>query len=64
MDNQRPEITWTVTLDQANQILQILGNQNFNKIADLIMNLRRQGEAQVQLLNQQAAAPQRQEVKT
>lgn len=69
MDQQRPEITWTLPIDQANLILNLLGNYSFNKIADILVNLRRQGEAQIQLLNQQAQAPQRppvagQEVKT
>jgi hypothetical protein len=50
-----PEITWTLSMTQANIILNVLGKQPFESVADLIMDLRNQAQAQIQLYQQQAA---------
>ena len=70
-DNPNPEITWSVPMAQANHILDVLGRQPYNEIAPLVMFLRRQADAQIQLLQQQQgvgqqpqANPPRQDVKT
>lgn len=50
-----PEITWTLPMTQANMVLGILGDQKFNQVADLIIDLRNQAQAQIQLFQQQLA---------
>ena len=45
---RQPEITWVLPMDQANTILNILGKQPYETIADLIMNLRMQAQPQVE----------------
>jgi hypothetical protein len=50
------EITLTVSIPEANGILQSLANQPFNQVADLIFKLKGQAEAQVQANIQQEQA--------
>jgi hypothetical protein len=50
-----PEITWTLPLPQANMLLAIVGKQPFEQVADLIIELRNQATAQIQLYQQQLA---------
>lgn len=52
-DSINPEITWTVPIQQANIILQVLGRQPHDEVAQLIAFLRRQADAQIQMLQQQ-----------
>jgi hypothetical protein len=53
-----PEITWTLPMAQANMVLAIIGKQPFETVADLIMELRNQATAQIQLYQQQLAQSQ------
>jgi hypothetical protein len=48
-----PEITWTLSMDQANLMLSIAAKQPFEQVADLIVELRNQAQAQIQLFQQQ-----------
>jgi hypothetical protein len=50
-----PEITWTLPLAQANMVLGYLGEQKFRDVADIIIELRNQAQAQIQLFQQQIA---------
>lgn len=50
---QEPTITWQLPLNQANIILNVLGKQPFETVADLIMDLRQQAGTQLQRLQQQ-----------
>lgn len=43
-----PEITWTLTMPQANQIMGTLAKQPFGEVADLIAELQKQAQAQLQ----------------
>lgn len=49
-----PEITWTISLPKANLMLAIMAKQPFEQVADLIIELRNQAQAQIQLFQQQA----------
>ena len=48
-----PEITWTLSMTQANVVLSIIGKQPFEQIADLIIELRNQAQQQLQAFQQQ-----------
>lgn len=48
-----PEITWTIHMDQANTILSVLAQQPFERVAELIVDLRNQAQAQLQSFQQQ-----------
>ena len=48
-----PEITWTLSMTQANVVLSIIGKQPFEQIADLIIELRNQAQQQLQAYQQQ-----------
>jgi hypothetical protein len=50
MSNQAPTITFNVTIDQANAILNILGNAPFVQSANLINLLQEQAGPQVRAL--------------
>jgi hypothetical protein len=52
-----PEITWTLPMDQANTILSVLAQQPFERVAELIVELRNQAQAQIQLYQQQHQPP-------
>jgi hypothetical protein len=43
-----PEITWTLTMLQANQIMGTLAKQPFGEVADLIAELQNQAQSQLQ----------------
>jgi hypothetical protein len=42
-----PEITWTLTVDQANQVMAAVAKQPFEQVADLIVELRNQAQEQL-----------------
>jgi hypothetical protein len=44
-------------MDQANTILSVLAQQPFERVADLIVELRNQAQAQIQLYQQQQQPP-------
>lgn len=50
---ETPTISWTMSLDHANTVLAVLGEQPFNKIAPLLLELRTQAERQCQTWQQQ-----------
>ena len=52
-----PEITWTLGMEQANVVLSVLAQQPFERVADLIVELRNQAQAQIQLYQQQQQPP-------
>ena len=43
-----PELMLSLPIEQVNTILMYLGKQEFDKVADLIMNIRMQAQKQVQ----------------
>lgn len=55
MTKNEPEITWTLPLEKANVVLMLIGKQPFEQVADLIMDLRNQAQAQLQSFQQQQA---------
>lgn len=48
-----PEITITFDLTTLNMIIDVLSQQPFGKVADTIVEIKNQAQAQLQLLNQQ-----------
>jgi len=50
MMNNRVEITWSIELETANQILRVLGKQPFDEVADTITLLRYQASTQLQTM--------------
>ena len=57
MARNNPTITWTVTIDQANQMLSVLADRKFNEVADLIVDLRTQAAGQMQAMQQTMDPP-------
>lgn len=53
-----PTITWTINLEQANLVLQVLGKGKFDRVADVVLGLRQQAQQQVEKMQQQAQAQQ------
>ena len=51
-----PQITWTISLDQANLIMSIVSDQKFSLVADLIVTLRQQAATQLQQIQAQQSA--------
>ena len=49
-----PTITWTINLEQANLVLQVLGKGKFDRVADVVLGLRQQAQQQVQKMQQEA----------
>ena len=45
---KEPEITWVLTMAQANQIMATLAKQPFGEVADLIALLQQQAQSQLQ----------------
>jgi len=54
-----PEITLVLDLNRVNQIMQFLGTHPFEKVADLIVDIRNQAGTQLQLAQQQQAVAMR-----
>jgi hypothetical protein len=44
----QPEITWTIPLDRANTILSIVAQRPFAEVAEIIGDLQRQAQPQIQ----------------
>lgn len=55
---ETPTITFSMAFENAQAVLTIIGDQPFNKVAPLLMELRAQMERQVQTWQQQQAQPQ------
>jgi hypothetical protein len=53
----KPEIIWKLTVEQANQIMGTLAKRPFDEVADLIAELQKQAQAQLQIQPQQTAMP-------
>ena len=43
-----PEITWTLSVEQANHVMATLAKQPFGEVAELIAELQRQAQPQLQ----------------
>jgi len=50
-------ITWTVSIEQANHILTVLGREPHDKVAQLILSLRMQWARQQQQQQRASAKP-------
>jgi hypothetical protein len=48
MPNENPNITWNLSLEHANLVLQCLGKQKFDRVADLMIDLRQQAAKNIQ----------------
>lgn len=52
-----PDITWTIPLPVANQILAWLADQKFREVADVLIELRTQAQKQIEAFQQQMQQP-------
>ena len=50
------QITWTISLDQANLMMSIVSDQKFSLVADLIVTLRQQAATKLQQIQAQQSA--------
>jgi hypothetical protein len=57
MENRQQEINLTVTIDEANLILEGLGNLSFSKVYALVGKIQEQAGRQLNLINSNQEEP-------